>query len=131
MADRPDIVPYLSYADPAAAIDFLGRAFGLTQVVRVDDDGGDLMHAELAYGSGVVMIGKDASSANANTSRGLYLVVDDVDAHHERAKREGAEIVYGPQDTEFGTRRWRARDPEGHEWSFGTYRPQTEPPSWT
>jgi uncharacterized glyoxalase superfamily protein PhnB len=32
-----------------------------------------------------------------------------------------AAIVYGPQDTEFGTRRYRARDLEGYEWSFGTY----------
>ena len=50
-------------------------------------------------------------------------MVDDVDAHHARAKSAGARVVYGPEDTDFGTRRYRALDPEGYEWSFGTYAP--------
>jgi len=49
-------------------------------------------------------------------------VVDDVDAHHGRGSA-GARIVYGPEDTDFGTRRYRALDPEGYEWGFGTYSP--------
>jgi uncharacterized glyoxalase superfamily protein PhnB len=44
-----------------------------------------------------------------------------MDTHHERAKAAGACIVYGPEDTDFGTRRYRIPDPEGYEWSFGTY----------
>lgn len=55
---------------------------------------------------------------------GIYCVVEDVDAHHDRARTAGAAIVYPPEDTEFGTRRYRAQDPEGYEWSFGTYAPQ-------
>lgn len=51
-----------------------------------------------------------------------------MDAHYERAGAAGAEIVYPPEDTEFGTRRYRARDVDGYEWSFGTYRPTTATP---
>jgi hypothetical protein len=32
---------------------------------------------------------------------------------------------YPPEETDFGTRRYRALDPEGYEWSFRSYRPAT------
>ena len=129
MTDRPSIVPYLSYRDAAAAVDFLTRAFGLTVVQRMDGADGRVVHCEMAHGNGVIMLGS-IDAAPTVGSPGIYLVVDDVDAHHERATAAGASIVYGPEDTEFGTRRYRARDPEGHEWSFGTYAPQTTKPDW-
>jgi uncharacterized glyoxalase superfamily protein PhnB len=53
----------------------------------------------------------------------VYVVVDDVDAAHERAAAAGARVVYPPEKTEFGTRRFRALDLEGYEWSFGSYAP--------
>ncbi|MEL6679829.1 MAG: VOC family protein [Pseudomonadota bacterium] len=127
MPDTPSIVPYLSYKGAHAAIRFLTEAFGLRLVQSFDGPDGTLMHAEMAYGNSVVMIGTAAAEKG---SPGLYLVVEDVDAHYAAAKAVGAHIVYPPEDTEFGTRRYRARDPEGHEWSFGTYAPQTEAPDW-
>ena len=127
MADSPSIVPYLSYRDGAAAIDFLTRAFGLTLNVRQDADDGSVQHAELVHGNGVILMG---TADLPKGSPGIYLVVEDVDTHHATAVAAGAEVVYGPEDTEWGTRRWRARDPEGHEWSFGTYAPSTAPPAW-
>ena len=127
MAHAPSIVPYLSYADAAAAIDFLTRAFGFEVIQRIDGPGGAVTHAELRHGDGVVMIGTEARPKG---SPGLYLVVEDVDAFAAAAKAAGAAEVYPPEDTEFGTRRWRCTDPEGHEWSAGTYAPSTEPPAW-
>ena len=127
MTHDPSIVPYFSYADPHAAMDFLARAFGLEVVQSMDGEDGALVHAEMRHGAGVVMIGTGEAPRG---SPGTYLVVEDVDAHHARAAEAGAEIVYPPEATEFGTRRYRARDPEGHEWSFGTYAPSTEPPDW-
>jgi uncharacterized glyoxalase superfamily protein PhnB len=53
-----------------------------------------------------------------------YVVVDDPDAHHERAVAAGAEIVRELTDTDYGSREFSARDPEGNLWSFGTYRPE-------
>jgi uncharacterized glyoxalase superfamily protein PhnB len=87
------------------------------------------MHAEMAFGGDVVVIGTGEppsagdAAATAPTGHGIYVVVEDVDAHHERAKAAGARIVYGPEETDFGTRRYRVLGPEGYEWSFGTYSP--------
>jgi uncharacterized glyoxalase superfamily protein PhnB len=55
---------------------------------------------------------------------GMYVVVDDLDAHYEHARAAGAEIVTEPHDQDYGSRDYVARDPEGHTWSFGTYRPE-------
>ena len=129
MTGTPSIVPYLSYVDAKAAMRFLHEAFGLEPVQAFDGEDGRLMHGEMRHGNGVIMLGS-ADAAPAKQSPGLYLVVADVDAHFARAEAAGAEIVYPPEDTPFGTRRYRARDPEGHEWSFGTYQPQTEAPAW-
>ena len=127
MTDTPSIVPYFSYADAKAACAFLERAFGLVPVTTFDGEDGTLQHAEMAHGNGVIMIGTDSRPKG---SPGIYLVVQDVDAHFEKAREAGAEIVYPPEDTEWGTRRYRAKDPEGHEWSFGSYQPQTTAPDW-
>ena len=50
----------------------------------------------------------------------VHVYVDDVDAHFERAKAAGAEIVKEPTDEEYGDRRYDALDPEGQFWSFST-----------
>ncbi len=51
------------------------------------------------------------------------MYVEDVDAHFERARAGGARVVYPPEDTEWGSRRYRVLDLEAYEWSFGSYRP--------
>ena len=125
----PTMVPYFGYRDAAAALRWLAEAFGFEERQAYAAPDGTVMHAEMAFGGGVVMIGtgepppEGDAAATSPTGHGVYVVVDDVDAHHERAEAAGARIVYGPEDTEFGTRRYRALDPEGYEWSFGTYSP--------
>lgn len=59
----------------------------------------------------------------ASVGQGVYVYVEDVHAHFERAQAGGARVVYPPEGTEWGTRRYRALDPDGYEWSFGNYRP--------
>ncbi|GAB5447312.1 VOC family protein [Gymnodinialimonas sp.] len=124
---NPSIVPYLSYKDGAAAIDFLTQAFGFRVNIRADDPEGGVLHAELVYGDGVILMG---TADLPKGSPGIYLVVEDVDAHHTTAMAAGATEVYPPEDTEWGTRRYRCTDPEGHEWTFGSYSPSTEAPAW-
>ena len=64
----------------------------------------------------------DAGSAGGQRgSDGVYVVVEDIDAHYERAKAAGAEIVRDLHDTDYGSRDYMARDPEGRLWAFGTY----------
>ncbi|MFF4365712.1 VOC family protein [Streptomyces sp. NPDC001594] len=130
MAGVPSIYPALLYRDAKAAIQQLTEAFGFTQVAVYEGDDGSVMHAELAYGNGAVMLGSkgrggvfDKVMEKAGPS-GVYIVVDDVDAHHRRAAEHGVEILMPPTDQDYGSRDYMARDTEGNLWSFGTYAPQ-------
>jgi uncharacterized glyoxalase superfamily protein PhnB len=130
MSDLPTIFPALRYRDAHAAIDWLGRAFGFERHAVYDDDG-VVHHAELKVPGGMIMLGtarppgSDEYSAIAPSpgSAAIYVVVEDTDAHHARAAEAGAEIVMGLHDTDYGSRDYTARDPEGNVWSFGTYNP--------
>ncbi|MFE5560500.1 VOC family protein [Streptomyces sp. NPDC056544] len=130
MAGVPSICPTLVYRDAKAAIRLLTEAFGFSQVAVYEGEDGSVTHAELAYGNGMVMLGSsgrggvfDHAMEGAGPS-GVYVVVDDVDAHHRRAVEHGAEIVMEPTDQDYGSRDYMARDAEGNVWSFGTYAPQ-------
>ncbi|WP_338242073.1 VOC family protein [Aurantiacibacter hainanensis] len=119
-------VPYFAYEDADAAIDYLVRCFGFEISARYDAEDGSVMHAELIFGEGTIMLGSaKGGPGDPKPGHGTYVVVDDVDAHHARAVEGGARVVYPPEDTEFGTRRWRAKDSVGYEWSFGSYVPRT------
>jgi uncharacterized glyoxalase superfamily protein PhnB len=117
-----DLVPYLTFrGDGEGSLAFLKDVLGFEEVTVARADGGGVTHAELRRGDAVVMGG--TGQASIGDAPGLYLVVEDVDATFERAVAGGAEVGYPPEDTEWGTRRARIRDLDGHEWSFGTYRP--------
>jgi uncharacterized glyoxalase superfamily protein PhnB len=117
------VYPVLRYDDPRSAIDFLQRAFGFERV-QVHEEGGAVVHAELAYGDGMVMVGP---TGDERTQGWTYVAVTDADAHYQRAKEAGAEIVRELEDQDYGSRDYSARDPEGNLWSFGTYRPSMQP----
>jgi PhnB protein len=118
------IAPYLLYEDGAAAIDFLTKAFGFEEVMRAEEDG-VVNHAELRLGDDSVMLGYPGEGYESPREADHYtalvhVYVDDVDAHFERARAAGAEIVQEPTDQEYGDRRYDAKDPEGHFWSFAS-----------
>jgi len=123
--------PFLRYADARTAVDWLCDAFGFERHVVFDEPDGSLVHAELRFGNGVVMLGQSKEDAlNLRTPRelgavtgGVYAYVSDADAHHARAVAAGAEIVHPLRQTDYGSREYTCRDPEGNLWSFGTYRP--------
>ena len=125
------IFPALRYRDAPAAIEWLGRAFGFEPRMVVDGEPGTVAHAELTFDGAMIMLGSvrppasDAYSAAAPPpgATALYMVVADPDAHCERARSAGAEIVRELQDTDYGSREYSARDLEGNVWSFGTYQP--------
>jgi uncharacterized glyoxalase superfamily protein PhnB len=124
-AGRPTIYPTLRYDDAPAAIKFLTAALGFTQRSVTPNPAGTIAHAELGFGNGVVMISSRTDPPGTfDTGRScLYLVVDDPDAHHDRAVAAGAEIVMPLTDQDYGSREYAARDAEGNVWCFGTYRP--------
>ena len=118
------IIPTLRYADAPGAIDFLERAFGLERRHVTENEDGTIAHAELTHGRGMVMLGSAREGDAFSTGRAvIYVVVDDPDALHDRAKAAGAEIVRGLVDQDYGSREFAAADPEGNVWSFGTYDP--------
>ena len=121
----PTIFPTLRYDDPQAAIEFLVSAFGSDRHAVYADEDGAIRHAEVRLGNGVVMLGPSSTDVPATRGKGgaIYVVVEDADAHCTRARDAGAEIVRDVRDTDYGSREYGALDPEGNEWSFGTYQP--------
>ena len=122
------VYPSLRYRDARAAIDFLERAFGFEVHASMEDDEGVVGHAELRWGGSMIMLGQESEDGierwGAHAGRGWsYVTVEDADAHCERAREAGAEIVMEPADLPYGSRDYAARDPEGNLWSFGTYDP--------
>ncbi|MFF7201190.1 MULTISPECIES: VOC family protein [unclassified Streptomyces] len=131
MAQSPSISPTLVYADAKAAIKQLTEAFGFTEHAVYEDEDGRVVHAELMYGNGMVMLGSKGTGgefAKLMTDAGpagVFVHVDDVDAHHGKAVEHGVDVVMPPTDQDYGARDYMARDIEGNVWSFGTYAPGT------
>jgi uncharacterized glyoxalase superfamily protein PhnB len=134
------IVPTMRYEDAPAAIDWLCRAFGFEKHLVVPGERGQILHAQLSFGNGMVMLGsasnegefgtyvKTPRQAGGTTTQSAYVVVDNADEHHARAVAAGARIVIGIRDEDYGGRGYSCRDPEGHLWNFGTYDPWIEDP---
>jgi uncharacterized glyoxalase superfamily protein PhnB len=117
------VTPYLLYEDGEAAVEFLTRAFGFSEVDRTTGGAGG-MHVELVVpGGGHVYLGQPPEGfrnpgAVGRTSL-VFVLLDGVDAHHAQAREEGAEIVEELNDVpRIGHRRYGCRDPQGHEWFF-------------
>lgn len=125
-----NIFPTLQYRDARAALTWLNEAFGFEKLFETPGADGTIAHAELRLGPGVVMVGSAHASSEFEAPadwraapQAIYVAVDDVDAHHDRARSAGAEITRNLSDTDYGSREYSARDLEGHHWHFGTYRP--------
>jgi uncharacterized glyoxalase superfamily protein PhnB len=119
-----EISPYLYYEDGAAAMDWLIKAFGFEEDMRMTGDDGRLAHGQLKLGDNIVMLGEPGHGYESPKARGgratagVHVYVDDVDAHYEGAKAAGAQISMEPTDQEYGDRRYDCEDPEGHDWFF-------------
>lgn len=135
-AANPSVTPMLTYEDGSAALEWLARVFGFRERMRLGE-GERIGHAEMVMGTGVIMIagwgvGGDYESpkrlreiheparraaATPYVIDGVHVVVEDVDAHFERARSQGAKILSEPRDEPYG-RGYRVEDLEGHRWMF-------------
>lgn len=123
---RPTLGSGVFYRDPWAALAWLEKAFGFERSMVISDKDDNLAHAEMRYGNGYIMVGSQwadfvaspASMGGKNTQIIHVQLEDGIDAHSERAKAAGAEILQEPTDQFYGDRTYRARDPEGHVWTF-------------
>jgi uncharacterized glyoxalase superfamily protein PhnB len=123
--EYPTVFPSLSYDDAQGAIDFLVSAFGAERHSVHAGEDGSIRHAELRFGNGIVMLGpaRDEFPATRGQGGGIYVVIEDPDAHYARARAAGAEITRELADTDYGSRDYGAKDGEGNSWWFGTYQP--------
>jgi PhnB protein len=129
------ITPYLLYEDVAGALDFLSRAFGFEEHLRFTGETGYVNHAEMRLGDAAIFLGDPGDQyrnprALGQETVGIYVLVDDVDAHFARAKAAGVEIGEEPKDQDYGERRYTATDQEGHVWFFATPTREVDPEEW-
>ena len=122
---RTEIIPYIFYRDVPGALELLARAFGFKEEMRTGTPSGG-MHGEMSLDGQRIMMGQGAKQWGMispreamTTTMGVFIYLDDVDAHHARAQSAGAEIVHPPHDEPYG-RTYTARDLDGHPWFFTT-----------
>lgn len=141
MTRTATIIPTLRYRDASAAVAWLCRAFGFVTHAVYRDDDGKVMHAQLALpaetGHGMIMVSPVRDGHEFDTYQGpsqpratmsAYVIIADVDAHHDRTAAAGATIVL-PLTDDHGGRLYSCLDLEGHLWNFGSYDPWVEPPT--
>ncbi len=127
------LIPCLSYYDAPAAIDWLCKVFGFTSRMVVPGENNTVIHAQLSFGNGMLMLGSMSSDTDyrklighprdGKSTQSIYVVVPDADAVHDRVRAARAEIIMEIRDEDYGGRGFTCRDVEGHIWSFGTYDP--------
>ena len=135
---RPSLSSALSYLDPKAAFQWLETAFGFEPTMVISDADGNLLHSEMTFGDGLIMVGSEWSdetrspkSLGGKTTQTVHIhLKEDVDAHCERARAAGAEILMEPAEQFYGDRTYRARDPEGHVWTFSQTVREMTPAEW-
>jgi uncharacterized glyoxalase superfamily protein PhnB len=127
----PRLSSALFYDDAAAAIAWLCQAFDFQIRIKIEGENGAIMHSELVYGEAVIMVSAASvekryaspRSVHGLNTQGLFLYVDDIDAHCARARAAGAKILGEPKVSDYGEEHWadrgyEAEDPEGHRWWF-------------
>jgi uncharacterized glyoxalase superfamily protein PhnB len=122
------------YRDAHAAIDWLVKVFGFHKQAIYEGPDGQVMHAQLTLGGGMVMLGSardDEYSKRFRTpaelggmeTRSQYIVVADAEVAYARALDAGAEVIQPLTKRDYGGTDFTVRDPEGYTWSAGTYDP--------
>ena len=137
---RATIIPSLRYRDALTAIDWLVKAFGFEkQAVYLGPDNTTVMHAQLTFGNGMIMLGSVTNGTEYSNltvqpdeiglreTQSPCLIVTDADAIYATARATGATMVLDIRDMDYGGRAFTCRDPEGHLWSIGTYDPWETP----
>ncbi len=129
------IIPSVRYRDAHAGVDWLVRVFGFEKQAVYEGPEGRVMHAQLTYGNGMLMLGStggettyDAHSVQPDEignreTAGLCLIVEDCEAIYARAKAAGAEFVVELHSPEYGGKAFNCKDSEGHIWWVGSYNP--------
>jgi uncharacterized glyoxalase superfamily protein PhnB len=124
------VVPVLVYPDVRAAVEWLTRAFGFAERLRIGEAHRSQMHA----GGGAVIVADVSNNRRAPEPGGethrVMVRVDDARAHCEHARSAGARILMEPTDFPYGERQYAAEDLAGHRWTFSQTLTDTDPADW-
>src|SRR5688572_2590764 len=122
------VTPYLIIKNAAAAIEFYKRAFGATELYRLDGPGGTVAHAEVQIGDSRVMVSDEwpdfgalGPESRGGTTVGFCIYVEDCDAAFEKAVAAGGRAEKPVQDQFYGDRSGTIVDPFGHKWTLATH----------
>lgn len=121
--------PGLQYADADAAMSWLEETLGCTRREDHRDEQGNVAHAEMEFQGAILMlssagVGREPFKSLPAGGRLVYVAIDDADGLYERVRSAGADVALEITDTDYGSRDFTIRDPEGNLWAFGTYRPE-------
>lgn len=114
--------------DAPRAIEFYKAAFGATELTRLNDPSGNLMHAQLKIGDSPIDIAPEQGDYNRSpqslggSAVPIELYVEEVDALAERAMAVGAKVIFPVADQFYGDRSGRRQDPFGHTWIVSTHK---------
>jgi PhnB protein len=125
-------IPHLMIDGASEAIGFYERAFGASEIFRVSQPDGKIVHAEIKVGDSVVMLGDTDDAfgdplALGGTTVGLHVYVEDVDSWFARAVAAGAKVLQPVQDMFYGDRMGMLEDPFGHVWVLLTHKEELSP----
>ena len=123
--DFHTVTPYLTIRNASEAIKFYIRAFGATELERMEDPSGAIANAIIEIGDSKLLIRDETSDTPgpeslAGTSVMIHLYVEDVDKIAEQAVSAGAEVLIPIADQFYGDRSGRLADPYGHVWIIST-----------
>jgi len=129
------ILPHLTYQDVAAALVWLTKAFGFTEHYRYGEPAGRVEGAQMHLGDAWIMLNSARPGSASPVQIGcdtqsLTVFVEDVEAHFERAKSAGANIVEDLHETVYGERQYGVKDLEGHHWLFSRHARDVSPDEW-
>ncbi len=128
------IMPTMRYRNAHAAIEWFCQVLGFERHAVYPGPDNSIGHAELTLGGGMIMLGSCKDDAYGHRfrspadvgdmeTRSAYVIVADADAAYARAEAAGGSIIREIQNTDYGSREFAVKDPEGHSWSVGTYNP--------
>ncbi|WP_034625709.1 VOC family protein [Cellulomonas cellasea] len=123
------VVPVLTYPDVPAAVAWLSATFGLVERLRIGEH-----RAQLRCGEGDVIAanggGERREPGAGAVSHSIMVRVEDVDAHCERARSHGAQVLLEPTDHPYGERQYTVEDLAGHQWTFTQTTADVAPEEW-
>ena len=126
--------PYLIVNGAAAAIEYYKKAFGATELFRMDAPGGKIGHAEIKIGDSRIMLADEFPEMDARgpqsiggTPVSIMLYVEDVDTVFNRAITAGGKVKQPVEDKFYGDRSGNLVDPFGHVWTIATHKEDLSP----